>query len=175
MRYQRGTRLVLGNALVAKLFRHLLDRNAAIWFNGKTAQLILRDGRACGLVVRLDGAEKRVRAKHGIVLAGGGFPASPEMRERYFPKPVAQYTTAYDGCTGETLRLAEEIGASLGSQGEDNSLWFPSSVATRKDGSTAVYPHIVMDRAKPGLISRLVSRVVTARTMCSLTHICQSL
>ena len=94
-----------------------------------------------------------MRAKHGIVLAGGGFPASPELRERYFPKPVAQYTSAHEGCTGDTLLLAQEIGASLGPLGEDNSLWFPSSIATRKDGSTAVYPHIVLDRAKPGLIA----------------------
>jgi 3-oxosteroid 1-dehydrogenase len=98
-------------------------------------------------------SELRVEATHGIVLAGGGFPASPELRERYFPKPVAKYTSAYEGCTGDTLLLAQEIGASLGPLGEDNSFWFPSSVAMRKDGSTAVFPHIVLDRAKPGLIA----------------------
>jgi succinate dehydrogenase/fumarate reductase flavoprotein subunit len=66
---------------------------------------------------------------------------------------VAQYTAAFEGCVGETLRLAQEIGASLGPPGQDNALWFPSSVAIRKDGSTAVYPHIVLDRAKPGLVA----------------------
>ena len=63
----------------------------------------LVDGRACGLVVEWDGSEVRVRASPGIVLAGGGFPASPELRELYFPKPVAQYTSAFEGCVGETL------------------------------------------------------------------------
>lgn len=153
MRYKRGTRLVLGNALVAHLFKHLRDRHATIWYNGKTTRLISQNGRACGIVVQRDGAEVSVRANHGIVLAGGGFPASAELRERYFPKPVALYTSAYEGCTGDTLLLAQEIGASLGSPGEDNALWFPSSIAIRKDGSTAVYPHIVLDRAKPGLIA----------------------
>jgi succinate dehydrogenase/fumarate reductase flavoprotein subunit len=153
IRYKRGTRLVLGNALVARLFKNLIDCRARIWFNSKTTRLISQNGGARGLVVQRDGSELRVRAELGIVLAGGGFPASPELRERYFPKPVAQYTSAYEGCTGDTLLLAQEIGASLGPLGEDNSLWFPSSIATRKDGSTAVYPHIVLDRAKPGLIA----------------------
>ena len=153
MHYKRGTRLVLGNALIARLFKNLLDRRVAMWFNGKTTRLLSEEGRACGLVVERDGAEVRVRARRGIVLAGGGFPANLALRERYFPKPVAQFTSAFEGCVGETLLLARDIGASLGPLGEDNALWFPSSIATRKDGSTAVYPHIVLDRAKPGLVA----------------------
>jgi 3-oxosteroid 1-dehydrogenase len=153
LRYRRGTRLVLGNALVAKLLYHLIDHGAAIWTNSRTARLILENGRVCGAVVQRGGVEVRLRARKGIVLAGGGFPASPELRERYFPKPVAQYTSACDGCTGDTLRLAQEIGASIGPPGQDNAFWFPSSVAERRDKSTAVFPHIVLDRAKPGLIA----------------------
>ncbi|HSB72393.1 MAG TPA: FAD-dependent oxidoreductase [Candidatus Methylomirabilis sp.] len=153
LRYRRGTRLVLGNALSARLFRNLLDRRVAIWFNARTTRLISEGGRACGLVVLRDGSEARVRARRGIVLAGGGFPGSPELRERYFPKPVAQHTSAFEGCEGETLLLAQEIGASLGPLGEDNAFWFPGSIAPRKDGSTTVYPHIVLDRSKPGLVA----------------------
>jgi len=153
LRYRRGTRLVLGNALAARLFRNLCDRNVAVWFDSTTRRLIAQDGRACGLLVVRNGSEISVRATRGIVLAGGGFPASPELRERFFPKPLATYTSAFAGCTGDTLLLAQEIGAALGPLGEDNSLWFPSSIATRRDGSTAVYPHIVLDRAKPGLVA----------------------
>ncbi len=153
LRYKRGTRLVLGNALAARLFKNLLDRRVAVWFNGKTTRLISEDGRVSGLVVEREGLEVRVRARRGIVLAGGGFPGSAELRERYFPKPVAQYTSAFEGCVGETLLLAQDVGASLGPVGEDNALWFPGSIATRRDGSTAVYPHIVLDRAKPGLVA----------------------
>ncbi len=153
LRFKRGTRLVLGNALAARLFKNLLDRGVPIWFNARTGRLLREDGRACGLIVRREGSEVRVRARCGIVLAGGGFPASPELRERYLPRPVAQHTSAYAGCVGETLRLAQEIGGSLGCAGEDNALWFPASIARRKDGSTAVYPHIVLDRGKPGLVA----------------------
>ena len=151
--YKRGTRLVLGNALAARLFRNLLDRRVVVWFSTRTKRLIMEEGRVSGLVAERGGSEVRVRASRGVVLAGGGFPASRELRERYFPKPVAEYTSAFTGCVGDTLLMAQEIGASLGPQGEDNSLWFPSSIATRKDGSTAVYPHIVLDRGKPGLVA----------------------
>jgi succinate dehydrogenase/fumarate reductase flavoprotein subunit len=153
LQYWRGTRLVLGNALAARLFKHLLDRQVPIWYEARTTSLVTEAGRVCGLVMEKEGKTLRVRAQRGVVLAGGGFPANPAMRERYLPQPVAEHTTAYEGCVGETLQLALEAGAALGTPGEDNALWFPSSLGRRKDGSTIVYPHIVLDRSKPGLIA----------------------
>ena len=153
LRYARGTRLVLGNALVARLYRNLVERNVTTWFECTVTRLLRDDGRVSGLVARRAGAEVAVAARRGIVMAGGGFPASAALRERYLPAPVAQYTSAFEGCTGETIALAQQVGGALGRIGEDNALWFPSSIATRADGSTAVYPHIVLDRAKPGLIA----------------------
>lgn len=152
LRYPRGTRLVLGNALVARLYRSLLDRQVPVWCEARTERLIV-DGEVRGAVVRRGGNEMRVRARRGVVLAGGGFPASAALREQHFRHPVARHTAAYEGCVGDTLRLGREAGGVLGPSGEDNALWFPGSVATRADGTTAVYPHIVLDRAKPGLVA----------------------
>jgi 3-oxosteroid 1-dehydrogenase len=152
LRHPRGTRLVLGNALVARLYKALLDRQVPVWCETKTERLIV-DGRVRGAVVRRAGRELRVGARRGVVLAGGGFPASAALRERHFRPPVARYTPAYEGCVGDTLRFGQEAGGALGRAGEDNALWFPGSVATRADGTRAVYPHIVLDRAKPGLVA----------------------
>jgi hypothetical protein len=151
LRYPRGTRLVLGNALVARLYRELLDRGVPVWCEAKTERLLVEDG-VRSAVVRHQGKTTTVSARLGIVLAGGGFPASAPLREKYLP-PAARHTPAYEGCVGETLRLGQEAGGVLGAPGEDNALWFPGSIATRSDGSTAVYPHIVLDRAKPGLVA----------------------
>lgn len=151
--YRRGTRLVLGNALIARLYKSVLDRRANIWFEATTTHLIMEGERVSGAVVERGGVEQRVRARCAIILAGGGFAASPELRERYLPKPVAQYTAAWKDCAGDTLQLAQNAGAAMGDRGEYNAFWFPSSVARRKDGSTAVYPHIVLDRPKPGIIA----------------------
>ena len=153
LRYRRGTRLVLGNALVARLYKNLLDRQVAVWHSADTKRLVVEGQRVCGVEVAHAGKVERVGARHGVVLAGGGFPASAALREQHFPRPVARHTPACEGCTGETLRLGMEAGGVLGRSGEDNALWFPSSVAPRGDGSTAVYPHIVLDRAKPGLVA----------------------
>ena len=152
LRYTRGTRLVLGNALVARLYKNLLDRQVPVWCSANTERLLV-DGKVHGAVVRCNGKETRVRARCGVVLAGGGFPASAELREKHLPQPVARHTAAYEGCIGDTVGLGLKAGGVLGSPGEDNAFWFPSSVATRPDGTTAVYPHIVLDRAKPGLIA----------------------
>src|SRR3546814_6709228 len=81
------------------------------------------------------------------------FPSTTVCRARELPAPVAEPTPAFAGCDGSTLELALAAGAALGPEGLDNALWFPSSVVARQDGSTAVWPHIVLDRAKPGLIA----------------------
>lgn len=151
--YRRGTRLVLGNALVARLYRNLRKRGVAVMLGTRVARLV-RDGpRVGGVIVATAGGEQRIDARCGVVLAGGGFPASARLRERYLPKPVAEHTAACESCVGGTLALAQGVGAALGPEGEDNALWFPSSITKRNDGSLAVYPHIALDRSKPGLVA----------------------
>lgn len=153
LNHARGTRLVLGNALVAHLLAALRDRRVPVVTEARCRRLLLCDGRVCGVELTANGDVATIEATHGVVLAGGGFPANAEWRRRHLPEPVAEHTPSHSGCDGSTLELALEVGASLGPAGLDNALWFPSSVAKRADGSTAVYPHIVLDRAKPGLIA----------------------
>ncbi len=152
-RFHRGTRLVLGNALVARLFKAATDRGAKVLSDIESAALIRDEGRVVAVKARGTDGNLMVKASCGVVLAGGGFPASDRKRADHLPSPVAQYTPAADGCDGSTIELALEAGAANGPDGPDNALWFPSSIAKRADGSTAVYPHIVLDRSKPGIIA----------------------
>lgn len=153
LRFRRGTRLVLGNALVARLLKALLDRRVPVLTGVRTHRLMVSAGRICGVEAEIGGAAVAVKAARGVVLAGGGFPASAKWRAEYLPRPVAEHTPAAPGCDGSTIGLGLSVAAALGTSGIDNALWFPSSVGRRADGSTAVYPHIVLDRAKPGLIA----------------------
>jgi succinate dehydrogenase/fumarate reductase flavoprotein subunit len=96
---------------------------------------------------------RRVRARRGIVLAGGGFASSAAWRKALLPAPTAPYTPAHAGATGDGLTLACALGAGLERDQSSTGLWTPVSVMRRRDGSEAVYPHILLDRAKPGLIA----------------------
>lgn len=152
LRYRRGTRLVLGNALVARMYHACITRGVRVLTSTSGHELIVREGQVCG-VRYADNGKSMAAFSSAVVLAGGGFPASQKWRDAELPEPVAQYTPASPGCDGSTIELGLSAGGALGSDGLDNALWFPSSLFSRSDGSVAVYPHIVLDRAKPGVIA----------------------
>ncbi|GAA3032142.1 FAD-dependent oxidoreductase [Microbacterium dextranolyticum] len=152
LRHPRGTRLAMGNALVANLFHTLKNRGGRVLFNSTATRLVREDGVIVGAIVESGGRELRVRARRGVVLAGGGFAASAAWRAAHLPHPTPQFTRAAEGATGSTLELGLDAGAVLGPDHDDNGFWFPSSIGRRRDGSLVVFPHI-WDRAKPGIVA----------------------
>ena len=153
LRHHRGTRLVLGNALAARLYKSVLDRKIPVWLSAPARRLIVEDGRVTGLVVMRDGREVSLRARRGIVLATGGFPNDPQRRREFLPSPTDLWSMAPADNTGDGLRLGEAAGATVRSENASNVFHAPISILTKPDGSFVRYPHLVWDRAKPGLMA----------------------
>ena len=153
--HARGTRLVMGNALVGRLL-HGLSQHAHATLALKTSvDELERDANGRVVAVRLSSAtgKARVVAKHGVVLASGGFNRDPDLRAQKLPGIPADWCPAAPGHTGEALALARGLGAVEGQGAQSPAFWAPVSLRQRADGSTAVFPHFVMDRAKPGMIT----------------------
>ena len=153
LRYRRGTRLVMGNALVARLLYSLRRTHVPIHFDTALADLVLDHGRVVGAVVNGPAGRRAIRARRGVVLATGGIAWNTALRARLFPAPARQYSLAAEGNTGDGITTALRCGAGLDEARASAGLWMPCSIRTRPDGTAAVFPHIVLDRAKPGLIA----------------------
>jgi succinate dehydrogenase/fumarate reductase flavoprotein subunit len=151
--YHRGTRLVLGNALAGRLFKSVLDREIDYWLNAPLRQLLLRDGRVNGISLVRNGQTVLVRARQGVIVATGGFPWSESLRNELYPQPTGPWSMSPQANRGEGITLAREAGAALGTGHVSPAFWAPVSILKKPDGTEVRYPHLVWDRAKPGLMA----------------------
>ncbi len=156
LRHGRGTRLVNGNALAARLLASAAQRGVAMWHASPVASLTQDQGRVTGAIVaRGDGGTVSVRARHGVVLATGGFPHDLVRQRRYFSHLNAatrHATLAPPGNTGDGITLAESAGAAMVDRLTQPAPWAPVSLVAYADGSEGRFFHLV-DRAKPGVIA----------------------
>ena len=149
--HSRGTRLVMGNALVGRLLysliRHDVDiLTGAVAGEDRPRRRRSRDRRRAGIERRLAGDQHRGRADFG----GWRFQSSRraacvrwDRRGLVFRRP---------GSTGDAQDRAIEIGARISDRDLSAAFWAPASIRRRADGSNAVFPHFVLDRGKPGTL-----------------------
>lgn len=153
--HRRGMHLVNGNALVAALLKSALDRGVTLMPSSPACKLVQREGRVTGAVIDTPGGERRVSARHGVVLAAGGFPHDTRRHPTLLPHVAAgtpHHSAAPLANSGDGLRLAEAIGVRVRGFDFSNAAWAPVSLVPRRDGSVGRFPHLI-DRAKPGLIA----------------------
>lgn len=156
--HPRSTRLVMGNAMIARMLYSHIQRQGLLVTNTEATQL-LQDGNTIqGVALQQtlpDGSvvKRTVRSKGGVVMASGGFNRHPTRRADMLPGAKEAWCPAGPGHTGKAQDLALQAGGQLGSGGLSHAFWAPVSTRQRADGSTAVFPHFVMDRGKPGMIT----------------------
>jgi len=151
--YHRGTRLVGGNALIARLYKTILDRKIDIWLRASATRLIIDDGTVVGAEVVRDGRTVRIRARQGVVIATGGYPGSQEMRKEHSRKPTVELGLGLPSNVGEGIRLGLSAGGRLDHNSEDTGFYVPMSVLSNPTGDNVLWGHFMLDRPKPGFIA----------------------
>lgn len=157
--HPRGTRLVMGNALVARLLHSLAQRpNVSLLVDTSLREIHAGTDAAGSRVIEAvtleaAGLTRRVIVRGGLVLASGGINRDPAWRARLLPGIPIDWCPGAPGHTGQAQALALGLGARHGEGAASPTFWAPVSLRRRADGSTAVFPHFVMDRAKPGMLT----------------------
>ena len=155
--YQRGINVTSGNALAARLAKSALDLNIPILTSSPVKEIVMKNDHATGVRAGGEGGERVISARHGVVLACGGFPhdvkriakAYPHLQrggEHLSPTPTSN--------TGDGLNMAEAVGGKVEIRFKDAAAWMPVSYVPYANGEFGVFPHL-LDRYKPGIIGVL--------------------
>ena len=154
LRYSRGTRLMMGNALVGRMFYSLLKLGVRPEFNTRLGELVVENGRVTGATVIGSSGDRLVTARKGVILATGGIARNAAYRERLMPHPTPKYSLASEANQGEGVSAAEALGARISAtENGRGGFWTPVSITRHNDGGRGLFPHLSLDRAKPGLIA----------------------
>ncbi|MBR0939361.1 FAD-dependent oxidoreductase [Bradyrhizobium jicamae] len=153
LKFKRGTRLIMGNALIARLLSDLRQLAVDVRYMTAMEELIEIDDEIVGAVLASSSGQIAVRARKGVVLATGGIGWSDELRERFFEENTRRYSLSPDSNTGDGILAGERASGEIERGMESPALWMPSSVMKQPDGHLSVFPHIMLDRAKPGLLA----------------------
>ena len=153
LRHGRGTRLVSGNALAARLLRSALDAGVVLRRETAARELVIEQGRVTGLMVRSGDRDQVLLARHAVVMASGGFGANAELRQEFLPMADSHVSLQPEDNVGDGVMMGRRAGAELVRTNAANAIFIPTSTSRRSDGSLAKFPHIMIDRYMPGSIA----------------------
>lgn len=148
--YGMDTRRTMGNALIAALL-HTLDEAHVPVMTRSEVTSVERDGEGFQVRIEEDGSALTVRARH-LIFGTGGFNRDPQRRAALLPGHDLDWCPGAPGHTGQAHGLVDGLGGRYGTAAFAHTFYAPVSMRQREDGSHAVFPHFVMDRAKPHMI-----------------------
>jgi len=153
--HRRGTRLVLGQAVAGRLAETVFALDIPLFLNCGLLRLITEGAGVTGVVVSCQGQERTIAAGRGVVLATGGFPQNAARRKSVMAHVQAgaqHYSMSPGAATGDAISAALDAKAGLVETNSNAAFWAPVSLIPGKDGPRP-FPHLFLDRAKPGVIA----------------------
>ncbi len=121
-RFRRGRLLTMGQALAAGLRAGLLAVDVPVRLNTPLVDLHVEDDRVAGVRV---GGDELIRARHGVLLAAGGFEHNERMRKEHQRAPIGtEWTVGAKANTGDGIEAGVRVGGAVGLM--DDAWWGPS-------------------------------------------------
>jgi 3-oxosteroid 1-dehydrogenase len=145
-----------GAALIAMLFKGLLERGVELLLETPARELVVVDGRVVGVRAEHEGRSILIGARKGVVLACGGYEWNAEMVRAFIGYEVQPLSPPNN--TGDGLVMAMEAGAQLANMTSyfGQPAMFDPEIT--RDG--ALVPQFEWGRGTPGsiVVNRLGKR-----------------
>lgn len=150
--YRRGTRLVMGNALVARLYYSLRQAGVDIRYGHRLRELVREGHGVGGAVFDTPMGPLTLCTRLGVVLATGGIGHHAGLRSA-LAGPYAGFDSLMAAdVRGAGIAAAQPLGAGL-ERHTGNFFWQPVSRVPAAGGGYRLFPHLYLDRTKPGIIA----------------------
>jgi succinate dehydrogenase/fumarate reductase flavoprotein subunit len=134
-----------GPALTGRLFRGCLNAGVQFFLSHRGTELVRTDRRVTAVRFKTPEGVRTVAARHGVVLATGGFEWNEELVKAFLRGPVTHPVSPRTN-TGDGLVMALGAGAALGNMAE--AWWMPA--ADLPEGINAMNRAMInADRTRP--------------------------
>ena len=143
--FERDTHLCAGNALIGRLRLSLMDRGVPLWLNTGAEGLVLEQGRVVGVQAEQGGQTLTLHARHGVLLAAGGFEQNQALREKYLPGPTStEWNAGNPHNLGAGIQMGIDAGGALDLM--DEAWWTPVTRIPKSDEAWV----LVVEKSLPG-------------------------
>lgn len=132
----------IGGALAGSLMHIVQRQGSPVWLNSPIEELIKKDGRVIGAIVKKEGKKVHIRTRRGVMLAAGGFAQNKEWRLKHHGVPG--WSSAPVGQLGQGIEIGAEAGGELGMM---DDAWWGATSATLDGGPQ--HGFILNERSDP--------------------------
>ena len=115
----------MGPALAIGLRAGLQRAGVPVWYDTELTDLLVEDDHVAGVRLVRNGVGTVVRARHGVIVASGGFESNAEMRKQWQASPITdEWTTGAASNTGGGITAGITAGADVALM--DDAWWGPT-------------------------------------------------
>lgn len=138
---KRDRRYTIGAALMGAVYEQVFARGVEVRLDTGIEELLLDGDTVSGITVSSFGRRYAIGARHGVVIAAGGFEWNQALRDRFFTVPgLANNSSSPEGANrGEALLAGLAIGADT--EYTETGWWIPTMQIPMPEASNFEQTH----------------------------------